>query len=181
MPKRLIRRITPDHEKIRNHKHLRIFGSLLHDANLWHLNRRSAAGAFGVGLFMAFVPIPFQMILAAAAAIPLRVNLPLSVALVWITNPLTIPPMFYFAYWIGTLILGHPAQQIEFELTWKCLLDSLEGIWQPLVLGSFICSSISGLVGYFGVRALWRLNVINHMKRRRARAQAAAISGAKQA
>jgi uncharacterized protein (DUF2062 family) len=174
MPKHLIRKITPDHEKIRNHKHLKIFGALLHDANLWHLNRRSAAGAFGVGLFMAFVPLPSQMLLAAAAAIPLRVNLPLSVALVWITNPLTIPPMFYFAYWVGTLVLGQPPQSIEFELTWECLVEGLGGIWQPLLLGSFICSVISATVGYFGVRALWRLHVVNHIKRRRQRAQAAA-------
>jgi uncharacterized protein (DUF2062 family) len=175
MAKHLIRRITPDHETIRNHKHLKIFGSLLHDANLWHLNRRSAAGAFGVGLFMAFVPLPSQMLLAAAAAIPLRVNLPLSVALVWITNPITIPPMFYFAYWVGTLILGQPAQEIEMELTWQCLVDSLQGVWQPLLLGSFICATVSGLVGYFGVRALWRLHVVNHLKRRRARRVQAAV------
>ncbi|MBA1330154.1 ATP-binding protein, partial [Candidatus Endoriftia persephone str. Guaymas] len=94
MPKHLIKRLTPDHEMIRNHRHLQCFGKLLHDANLWHLNRRSAAGAFAVGLFMAFIPVPFQMILAAGAAILFRVNLPLSVALVWVTNPITIPPIF---------------------------------------------------------------------------------------
>ena len=38
----------PDHKLIREHKHLRIFGSMLHDPNLFHLNRRSVAGAFAV-------------------------------------------------------------------------------------------------------------------------------------
>ena len=56
---------------------LSIFGSILHDANLWHLNRRSASGAFGIGLFFAFWPFPFQMILVVMMAIPLRVNIPL--------------------------------------------------------------------------------------------------------
>jgi len=55
-----------------------------------------------VGLFCAFVPLPIQMLLAAAAAIIFRVNLPISVGLVWITNPVTIPPMFYFCYKVGT-------------------------------------------------------------------------------
>ena len=69
MAKHLIKRLIPDHEIVRGHKHLQIFGRLLHDPNLWHLNRRSAAGAFAVGLFMAFAPVPFQMLLAAGAAI----------------------------------------------------------------------------------------------------------------
>jgi uncharacterized protein len=77
MPKRLIKRLLPDYDVLRNHKHLQLFGTLLHDANLWHLNRHSASGAFAVGLFMAFIPLPFQMIFAAGAAILFRVNLPL--------------------------------------------------------------------------------------------------------
>lgn len=53
----------PDPEKLRNHKHLRIFGSLLNKPNLWALNRRSAPGAFAIGLFVAWMPMPFQMVL----------------------------------------------------------------------------------------------------------------------
>ena len=58
MPKKLIKRYMPDHRQIREHKHLQLFGSLLHDPNLWHLNRRSAAGAFAVGLFVRLYPFP---------------------------------------------------------------------------------------------------------------------------
>ena len=97
MAKKTIQRFLPDPNKIRHHKSLKIFGRLLQDANLWHLNRRSARGAFAVGLFFAFIPVPFQMVLAAAGAILFRVNLPISVALVWLTNPLTMPPIFYGA------------------------------------------------------------------------------------
>jgi ABC-type glycerol-3-phosphate transport system substrate-binding protein len=69
MPKRLIKRWLPDQDKLKEHKHLRLFGKLLLDASLWHLNRRSAAGAFAVGLFMAWIPLPCQMLLAAGGAI----------------------------------------------------------------------------------------------------------------
>jgi hypothetical protein len=169
MAKHLIKRFMPDHEKIRSHKHLQIFGSLLHNANLWHLNRRSAAGAFAVGLFMAFVPLPTQMLMAAGAAILFRVNLPISVALVWLTNPITIPPVFYFCYRLGTMILGRPGLHINFNLDSAHLLAQLNGIWAPLLLGCFICGSLSALVGYLGIRALWRWHVVQHMKKRRQR------------
>jgi uncharacterized protein (DUF2062 family) len=172
MAKHLIKQITPDHETIRNHKRLKVFGRLLHDANLWHLNRRSAAGAFAIGLFVAFIPVPFQMLLAAAVAIAVRVNLPLSVALVWVSNPVTIPPMFYFAYIVGTAFIGQPAQTMEFELSGNWLMGSLGEIWAPLLLGCFVCGSVCAATGYLAIRALWRWHVIQHMKRRRSRAQA---------
>ena len=116
----------PDHEKLRAHPHLnKIFGKLLHDPNLLHLNRRSVSGAFFVGLFMAFVPLPTQMIFAAGVAIWLRVNLPISVGLVWITNPITIPPMFYFAYKVGAWILNEPVMEWQFELSWDWFLNTV--------------------------------------------------------
>lgn len=173
MPKKLIKRFTPDHSTIRDHKHLRFFGSLLHDPNLWHMNRRSASGAFAVGLFTAFVPVPFQMLLAAAGAILFRVNLPLSIALVWITNPLTIPPMFYFTYRLGVWLLGAPAgtDEFHFELSYDWLVTGLGAIWEPFLLGCFVTGSVSGLLGYMTIRGLWRLHLVRHYNERKARRQ----------
>ncbi|WP_428604623.1 DUF2062 domain-containing protein [Sedimenticola sp.] len=167
MPKHLIKRFTPNHETIRNHKHLKVFGQLLHDPNLWHMNRRSVAGAFAVGLFWAFIPMPFQMVAAAATAIPTRVNMPISVALVWITNPLTMPPLFYFTYLVGTWILGTPVKNGDFEPTMEWLSHSMGSIWEPLYLGSLVCALIAALIGYLSIRGLWRMHIISNWKNRR--------------
>ena len=158
MPKHLFRKIMPSMEQLRANKTLGCLGDWLYDPNLWHLNRRSAAGAFAVGLFMAWVPVPFQL-LAALTALLIHVNLPLSVALVWITNPLTIPPMFYFAYWLGTAIMGQPPAGFEFELSYEWLKDRLTQIWQPLMLGCAILAVLSSVIGYVGVRVFWRIHV----------------------
>jgi uncharacterized protein (DUF2062 family) len=88
MPRHLIKRYTPDPAVLKEHKHLRHLGSLLHDENLWHLNRRSVSGGVAAGLFWAMIPMPMQMLAAAFSAVVLRINLPISVALG--PRPLTV-------------------------------------------------------------------------------------------
>ncbi len=171
MPKKLIKRFLPDHQTIKDQKALKVFGTLLHDPNLWHLNRRSAAGAFGIGMFFAFWPVPFQMWLSAAMAIPLRVNLPLSVATVWITNPFTMPPIFYGAYLLGTWILGAPAQKFEFELSWQWVVQSIETIGPAFLVGCGVCSVVFGILGYFTLNNLWRYSVRRAWKQRQLKRQ----------
>ncbi len=166
MPKQFLRRFLPDHHFIQNHQHLRFLGTLLHDPNLLHLNRRSVAGGFSVGLFVAFVPIPFQMVLAAFIAILIRVNLPLSVILVWLTNPLTMPPLFFFAYKVGAWILNRPPRKIQFEPTLHWLTEKLGAIWEPFLLGCFLLALGSALLGNILVRLTWRFVVVRNWKAR---------------
>ncbi|MEW6648525.1 MAG: DUF2062 domain-containing protein [Pseudomonadota bacterium] len=167
MPKKFLKRLMPDHRVIREHRHLRIFGTLLHDPNLFHLNRRSASGAFANGLFWAFMPMPFQMLPAALFAILFRVNLPLSIALVWITNPITMPPIFYFCYKVGSWLLGVPLHPTDSEFSVEWLQAELAVIWQPFLLGCFVVGIISSLLGYAAVRGLWRLHLVRHWQHKK--------------
>ena len=83
--RKILRRYLPGHEAIRDSRWLRPFsGSLLHP-DLWHLTRRSAAGAVATGLACGLIPGPFQMLGAALVALLFRVNLPLALfaVLVW--------------------------------------------------------------------------------------------------
>lgn len=167
MPKKFIKRFMPDHHVVREHKYLRVFGSLLHDPNLLHLNRRSVSGAFFFGLLMAFVPVPFQMVLAAGAAIIARVNLPISVGLVWLTNPVTMPPVFYFCYKVGAWVLGSTPHPFKFELSWHWLGSELGAIWQPFLLGCAIVGIICAALGALTIRLLWRAHIVRHWKRKK--------------
>ncbi|MBF0275495.1 MAG: DUF2062 domain-containing protein [Nitrospinae bacterium] len=166
MPKKFIKKYFPSPESIRNHKSLQFLGNLLHDANLWHLNRKSVSGAFALGLFVAYVPVPFQMALAAIHAIIFRVNLPISVALVWITNPVTIPPMFYGAYKLGVYVLGVDIQPFNFELSFNWIFTQLGEKWQPFLLGCFLTGTVLALLGYILIQISWRLMVIRKKKKR---------------
>jgi len=167
MAKKLVQRFMPSHDKVLNNKYMQVFGSLLRDPNLFHINRRSIAGGFAVGLFFMWMPVPFQMVLAAAVAIPARVNLIISVALVWISNPITMPPLFYFAYRLGGFVLGSEPNGFNFELSFTWLANGLLTVWQPFLLGCLIMAITSSLLGYAVIRLLWRLNVIRRWEQRK--------------
>lgn len=169
MPRKFIQRFMPDHELIKRQKALKIFGNVLYNPNLWCLNRRSASGAFALGLFMAFVPLPSQMIMSAGMAIMLGVNLPLSVALVWVSNPITMPIMFYFCYKVGAHILHIPSQGFHFELSWDFLLNQMSTIGPPFLLGCLVCGLLAASIGYFGIRGLWRYSVVRSWQQRKSR------------
>ncbi|MBV7297060.1 DUF2062 domain-containing protein [Enterovibrio paralichthyis] len=169
MPRKIIKKFLPRHDVIRKQKALAVFGNLLYDPNLWCLNRRSASGAFAVGLFMAFVPLPSQMIMAAGLAIMFGVNLPLSIALVWITNPITMPIIFYGTYKVGAWLMQTPHQAFHFELTWEFLFHQMSQIGPPFLLGCLVCGIFFATLGYFGVRGIWRYSVVRSWQKRRLR------------
>ena len=170
MPKHLLKRYFPHPHVVRQHKHLRFLARFLEDPNLFHMNRRSVSGAFASGLFWAMIPMPTQMIAAAFTAIVVRINLPISVALVWLTNPLTMPPFFYFNYLVGTWILGTPPDVGEFQLSVEWIAEQLDAIWVPLYFGSLVVGVICGLLGYIGMRGYWRWHVIHRYRKRHRKA-----------
>ena len=169
MARRLIRRFLPDVDKIRAHKHLRFLGERLHQPNLWHLNRHSVPKAFALGLFMAFMPIPLQTIPAAAVALYIGANLPITLVLVWMTNPLTMAPTAYLCYWVGATLLRTPPQAINFEVSFYWVGEEFLRVWQPFVLGSFVVATTLAVVGYYATRWLWHWHVLRDWEKRRTR------------
>ncbi len=159
MPRRFIKRYLPNEATIKAHPSLRRLGNALHNPNLWHLNRNSVSLAFLVGIFCAFLPVPMQMLIAAALAIMIHSHLAISVGLVWITNPLTIPPIFYFTYQLGSWMLGGPAHNIEFTLTLEWITGELSQIWWPLLCGSLVSGLFFSVLSYFIVRWMWAWHV----------------------
>lgn len=159
MPKKFIKRLTPSAETIKNHPSLQRFAHWLHDANLWHLNRYSVSVATFIGIFAAFVPLPSQMPIALVLSIWWRANVPISVALVWLTNPLTSPPIFYGTYRLGNLLLRRETPPLGFEPSLDWLSSQIGHIWAPLLLGSLTAGVVVGLIGAGMVRVFWRINV----------------------
>ncbi|MFA6310673.1 MAG: DUF2062 domain-containing protein [Sterolibacterium sp.] len=175
--RKLLRNYLPDHRTIRSNRWLAPFADTLLHPRLWHLNRRSAAGAVAVGLFCGLIPGPFQMIGAAIGALVFRVNLPLALFTTLYTNPLTIVPLYIAAFELGKLALGEIGRDAEFTQppdygdaglqAWiGALIDWMVGLGMPLALGLVLLAALLALAGYAVMRVLWRVYLVRNWRRR---------------
>lgn len=170
-----LHRHTPDQAAIDGNRWLAPFRTTLLHPRLWHLNRRSAAGGVAVGLFCGLIPGPFQMLGAAICAVVFRINLPLALTVTLYTNPFTIVPLYIAAYGLGKWFSGPGAPFMpppEYEhaaglIDWvKHLLDWLNDLGEPLLIGLVLLASLLAMAGYGAVRALWRMHLVGKWKRR---------------
>jgi len=138
LPKKKLKKILPTHEKIKEQKFLRIFGKFLHKKEIWSLSRKRVVAGVLIGIFVACLPMPMQMILASLLAIIFNANLPISFALIFVSNPLTMPPIFYFEYQIGNLLLK-PENVIEFNF------DSMYENFDQIALSLWSGAIITGV------------------------------------
>jgi uncharacterized protein len=155
MPRKFIKRWLPNSDTLRKTPGLKSLGHILDNPHLFHLNRRSVAVAFLVGLFFCYMPTPGQAFLAAFGALVLRANLPIAVALVWISNPFTLPFFVLTAYSAGAFVLGGGAIVMpeQFSLEWA------KTIWKPFLFGSIVMGLIAGVGGYLVINIIWRISV----------------------
>ncbi|MBS1191839.1 MAG: hypothetical protein H6R10_3631 [Rhodocyclaceae bacterium] len=173
--RKYLRKFLPDREAVRNNRWLRPFEARLLHPRLWHLNRHSAAGAVALGLFCGLIPGPFQMLGAAIGALVFRVNLPLALVTTFYTNPFTIVPLYILAYEIGHLVSADTSGfSAPPEFDWLRLLDWTQtmmgwmaGIGRPLGIGLVLLALGLAVIGYFLVKAAWRLHLVLAWQRRR--------------
>ncbi|WP_459870199.1 DUF2062 domain-containing protein [Halomonas shantousis] len=166
MPRRLLQRYMPHPESLQRRRSLRFMRHLISNPSLWVLSRRTVGNAFMVGLFCALLPLPFQMVLAAGGAWLLRCNLPISVSLVWLTNPLTMPVIFYCNYRIGAWLLDTPARHMPERVSTRWIAERMADIMPPLLLGSLAVAVVAALLSNVLIRLLWRWHVSRSWKRR---------------
>lgn len=173
--RRHLHKFLPDHEAIRGNRWLAPFENTLLHPRLWHLNRRSAAGAVAAGMFCGLIPGPLQMLGAAICAVVFRVNLPLAMLTTVYTNPFTIVPLYVVAYAIGQWVLPGPTQRFvpppdwgeESFMAWiASLIDWMAGLGTPLALGLVLLATILAVAGYLLVKLAWRIYLVRAWRRR---------------
>jgi uncharacterized protein (DUF2062 family) len=120
-------------------------------------NRRMVSRAVLLGLFIAFIPMPMQMAAVIAFMPFFRFNVPIGLAMCWLSNPLTMPPMYYMEYLTGTFILGIKAEPVEMTLEW--FSNNIDNIFIPLYTGTLFYSVVGSLTAYWAVNHFWKKSV----------------------
>ena len=155
-----VRRQTPGKDDILAMPWLKPVSPYLSDDRLWALERHSVARGVAMGLFMGLLMPVAQILFAVAGAAFIRGHVPISAACTLVTNPLTVPPIYYAAYQLGAQVLpeGLTLDWLQiYAHNW--LADSLN--WAvthgtPLMTGLLLMASASAVLGFATVHLLWR-------------------------
>lgn len=124
---------------------------------------RAIAGGLGIGTFIAFTPtVGVQIILAVILATLFSMNRPAAMIPVWITNPITVAPIYTFNYWLGLKVwdgpplhkvsglfidIGKTMARLEFwniKDQFLAILHMGKEILIPLMIGSIAVGLVSG-------------------------------------
>lgn len=176
----------PTSQSIQENRFLKPFRGYLHHHFLWQFNRRGVAGGLAVGLFVGIL-IPFaQILFGVLGAILVRVNLPVAAFATFVTNPFTVPPLYYAAYRLGNLLMESDEVAREATLNsgmlakiageqgqvgnWLSnLIDWVQSVGPQLMIGLAIIATVSALAGYLLVKLIWQLQALHRWRKRRLR------------
>ena len=165
-------RNMPTREGMEKNRFLRPVAHRVLAPALWRFTRRSVPRGVALGMVTGIL-IPMGQIPASAVlALPLRANIPAAALTTFLTNPLTTPPLWLAAYWVGRKILrldaavpGTPiATKVTANLSWLQWLFAEAG--PALIVGLLVLTVVGAVLGYVGSAIGWRLWIAAKWRKR---------------
>jgi uncharacterized protein (DUF2062 family) len=96
------------------------------------------ARGVAVGLAIGFgVPVGIQMIVLGLLRLIFRFNAVIAFAFTWVNNPLTLIPMYYAYYCLGSLLLGRPSVMG---------LEAFRDLLRPLLTTSYFWEALRSYI-----------------------------------
>jgi len=122
------------------------------------INRKSISRGVLIGLFWGFIPMPMQMLAVLSVTPFIKFNVPVAISMVWLSNPITMPFMYYMEYQTGNFILGNIGlENIELTLDW--FSNNWDNILIPLYVGTIPYSVFLSSTIYYIINKLWIISV----------------------
>jgi uncharacterized protein len=170
--KRWLQSVTPDRSTLEKHWCLKHFTAAMLDRRCWTFNRGSVSRSFALGLFIAFIPptpLPVHLVTCALLGVYFRLNLPVLIATVFVSNPFTWVPQVAGSLWVGAKLLGWDLMPFLHAIRHHTIWADMGLLWPPLLLGALVLGLTAAASGYVLAQAVWRARVIYQLRRRRAR------------
>ena len=139
------------HPRLKRWRWWRVATKPITNRKLWIPSRTSVANGAAIGVFCSLIiVIPFQTLIAALVTIRVGANLPLAMACCWISNLLTLGPLFWMQCMLGNWLrdsLGVPMPEF---LTSDVLSIPEVGSFNSasFLLGMISSAFIGGLLAY---------------------------------
>jgi hypothetical protein len=182
--RRWLQRITPDRKTLEKLWCLKPFAAVVLDRGCWTFNRHSVTRGFAVGLFIAFIPptpLPVHLVTCVIFGMLWRLNLPVLIGTVFVSNPFTWLPQFLASIWVGAKLLGLDLGPFIHEPLPHHSWGHFNQLWAPLFLGALVLGLLAGGFGFVLAQCVWRLRVLYHLRRRRTRRLGRERSGSRSA
>ena len=168
----LIRRNMPTREQLEGNRWTR---GLARRQELWRFTRRSVPRGVAIGLLVGiFALIPgIQMIGAALMCVPGRGNIPIAVAMTFLSNPATTPLILILSAIIGNFLGFRADTETVYAMVDRGAAIGEWARWffsdaAPAVLvGLAVLSVVAAALGYVIAGMIWRPVVARRRKRRR--------------
>lgn len=169
-----LKRITPERGALEKLWCLKPFAALVQGRGCWSFNRSRVINAFSLGLLIAFVPptppLPLHLTLCAVLGLLFRLNIPVLVATVFVSNPVTWFPQVAGSLWVGAKLMDLDLMPVFQSLNHRNAGAQLLQLWEPLLLGALVLGVCAAATGYLLAQCAWRGRVLYRLHRRRERA-----------
>lgn len=149
--------------KLRQSPARRWFARHFLDKRVWKPTQHTLSGGMAVGMFITLQLLPIQTPAAIILAAIFRVNIPIAIALCWVSNPVTVPFMAWLEYAIGKWVLALyttvPTSPFPTHLP-ESMVDAwivLKEHAPVMLVGGIILGAVVALISYIATWSCWEI------------------------
>ena len=170
----------PTREQMARSRWVRPFAGRVLRSELWRFTRRSVPRGVALGMLVGII-VPFaQILFASLLCLTVRANVPVASLTTFVTNPVTTPLIWVFAYKVGSWLLQVDAMtvvapvnsaiehsQFDDMLTW------LTGATLVTAFGLVVVAVVAAALSYLATSFGWRWWIARKRRARIERMRAA--------
>lgn len=156
-------RNLPTREQMEQSRWIRPFAGRVLRSELWRFTRRSVPRGVALGMLVGII-VPFaQILFASLLCLSVRANVPVAALTTFVTNPLTTPLIWVFAYKVGSWLLQVDAMTVIAPVNsamqhsqFDDMLQWLTGATLVTAFGLVIVAIVAAAVSYLLTSFGWR-------------------------